>query len=325
MFSPFQVSPSETPYPIPSPPASMRVLPPPPPLWGCSPPNSHTPALAFPYTGASKTLMPKGLSSQWCPTRPSSAAYVASAMGPSMCILWLTVQSPGALEGLTGWHCCTPLHPPHGSANPLKLLQSLLQTLHWGSLSSDQWLATSIRLWICQALAEPLRRQPGLTGGGSCQQALLGIHNSTPGLVTVYEMANVHLSVSAYHVFFCDWVTSLRMIFSSSIHLPVVIMEVFTSGFFKAIWSRIHRVHRLVCFLRVHHTGLFFHLCQGLNSNTGVDMIEWPTSWTWLFYPTLHCSHRIPWPVVSSGRWSFDLWLIYSEICIHNRAWIPKT
>ena len=33
---------------------------------------------------------------------------------------------------------------------------------------------------------------------------------------------NTHFSLSAYHVcvFFYDWVTSLRMIFSSSIHLP---------------------------------------------------------------------------------------------------------
>ena len=30
MFSPFQVSPLENPYPIPTPPASMRVLPQPP-------------------------------------------------------------------------------------------------------------------------------------------------------------------------------------------------------------------------------------------------------------------------------------------------------
>ena len=34
---------------------------------------------------------------------------------------------------------------------------------------------------------------------------------------------NIHLSVSTYLVclFLCDWVTSLRMIFSGSIHLPV--------------------------------------------------------------------------------------------------------
>ena len=49
------------------------------PLWGCSPthPPTHSllPFLAFPYTGASNTLRPKGLFSHWCPTRPSSATH----------------------------------------------------------------------------------------------------------------------------------------------------------------------------------------------------------------------------------------------------------
>ena len=53
MFSPFQVSPSETPYPISPPLASKRVL---------HHPSTPIcpPALAFPYTGASNTLRPKG-------------------------------------------------------------------------------------------------------------------------------------------------------------------------------------------------------------------------------------------------------------------------
>jgi hypothetical protein len=37
-----------------------------------------------------------------------------------------------------------------------------------------QWLAVNIHLCICQAVAEPLRRQLS----GSCQQAYLGIYNS---------------------------------------------------------------------------------------------------------------------------------------------------
>jgi hypothetical protein len=72
-------------------------------LWGCSPtyPPTHSllPSLAFPYTGASNTLRPKGLSSHWCPTRPSSATYEAGAMGPCMCILWLVVR-PKELWGV---------------------------------------------------------------------------------------------------------------------------------------------------------------------------------------------------------------------------------
>jgi hypothetical protein len=56
VFSPFQVSPSETPYPIPSPPAFMKVL--------LHPPTPILLTLAFPYTEALNTLRPKGLSSQ---------------------------------------------------------------------------------------------------------------------------------------------------------------------------------------------------------------------------------------------------------------------
>ena len=51
MFSPFQVSPSETAYPTPLSPAFMRVLPR---LYEGAPPPTHSRllALAFPYTGA---------------------------------------------------------------------------------------------------------------------------------------------------------------------------------------------------------------------------------------------------------------------------------
>jgi hypothetical protein len=60
---------------------SMRVLPNP-------PTHSHLPAMASPYTGVSDTLRPKGLSSHWCPTRPSSATYI-----------W----SHGSLHVYSGW------------------------------------------------------------------------------------------------------------------------------------------------------------------------------------------------------------------------------
>jgi hypothetical protein len=40
------------------------------------------------------------------------------------------------------------------------------------TLCSVQWMAASIHLWICQALAKPLRTQPYQA---PCQQALLGI------------------------------------------------------------------------------------------------------------------------------------------------------
>jgi hypothetical protein len=62
----------------------MRVLPHP-------PTHSLLPAMVFPYTGASNTLRPKGCSSHWCPTRPSSATYAARAIGCSTCTLLLVV------------------------------------------------------------------------------------------------------------------------------------------------------------------------------------------------------------------------------------------
>ena len=53
----------------------------------------------------------------------------------------------------------TLLLPPWGFKSP-QFLQSLLQLLHQRPLSPVQWLAASFLFCICQALAEPLRRQP---------------------------------------------------------------------------------------------------------------------------------------------------------------------
>ena len=78
MLFPFPISPSETFYPIPSPPTSMRVYPlPTQPL-----PLPHP---QFPYIGALSLHWTKGFSSHRCPTRPSFATYVAGAMHYSMC------------------------------------------------------------------------------------------------------------------------------------------------------------------------------------------------------------------------------------------------
>ena len=57
MFSSFQVFPLETPYLLFPPSASMRVLP------YSTNHRLMSPALVFPYTGASNTLRPEGLSS----------------------------------------------------------------------------------------------------------------------------------------------------------------------------------------------------------------------------------------------------------------------
>lgn len=133
------------PYPIPTLPPSMRVL-------FYPPEHSLLPALAFPYTRAMNTLRPKDLSS-------FSASYVTSNMGSSMCILCLVVYFLGA-SGVGGgvWSVHTVI-PSMGLKTP-QLLESLLQFLHQGTPNSVQWLAVSIYLCICQALAQSFWRQP---------------------------------------------------------------------------------------------------------------------------------------------------------------------
>jgi hypothetical protein len=71
---------------IPLPFASMRVL-----HQHLQLTYSHLPSLASPYTVASSFQKTKGLPSHECQIRPSSATYVAGAMDPSMCTLWLVV------------------------------------------------------------------------------------------------------------------------------------------------------------------------------------------------------------------------------------------
>jgi hypothetical protein len=79
-----QVFSPETPYRIPAPPAFMKVCPPPTHLL---PPPHH----GIPLHWALSLHRTKGLSSHWCPTRPSSAVYASGAVSCSMCTLWLVV------------------------------------------------------------------------------------------------------------------------------------------------------------------------------------------------------------------------------------------
>jgi hypothetical protein len=149
MFSPFHVSPSEIPYLILFSPASMKVLP--------HPPNpSSLPSLAFPYTGASKhlqtqgTLLPlmyKAIHCHICGWSHRPLHVYSLVGGPAWGELWGESDLLKVL--LLLWGCKTP-----------QLFQSLLQLPHQGPSRSVQWLAVSICLCICQALAEPLRRQP---------------------------------------------------------------------------------------------------------------------------------------------------------------------
>jgi hypothetical protein len=145
MLSPFLVSPLQIPYPIPSPLV----------LWGYSPthpPTLISPSWHFPTMGT-RVLRIKGLSSHWCPTRPS-ATYAAVAMSHSMCTLCLVVYYLGALRGLVGWYYCSSC----GVSNPFSSF-SLSLTPPSGSSCSFQWLTASILICICQALAYPFKRQ----------------------------------------------------------------------------------------------------------------------------------------------------------------------
>jgi hypothetical protein len=139
--------PSKTPQSHAPPPASMRVFP-------LTRSNSQLNTLAFPYTGAKGLLRTKGHSSYWCQPTLSSATYATGAMGHSMCMLWLVISPLGALGGLVGWYCGSS----YGVANPFSSF-SPFSNSSLESPCSVQWLAGSIYLCTCQALAEPLRWQ----------------------------------------------------------------------------------------------------------------------------------------------------------------------
>jgi hypothetical protein len=65
-------------------------------------------------------------------------------------VLWLV----GVLGVLTISYCCSS----HGDANPFSSLDPFSSSFI-GILCSVQWMAVSIHLCICEALAEPLRRK----------------------------------------------------------------------------------------------------------------------------------------------------------------------
>jgi hypothetical protein len=115
------------------------------------PPNySHLPALSCPTLGHLSSLHRTKDFSHWCMTRPSSATYAAGAI----CTPWLMAYFLGALRGLVGWYCCSPVGLQSSSTPLILSLTPLMGTSH-----SVQWLAASIHLCICKVLAGPLRRQ----------------------------------------------------------------------------------------------------------------------------------------------------------------------
>ena len=95
MFSPFQVSPSEAPYLIPSLPASMRVLP-------HLPIHSCLPALAFSYTEASKNPQVQGL---LLPLM-SNKAILCHIYGQRHGLLHVYSLVSGPVPGISGGLAC---------------------------------------------------------------------------------------------------------------------------------------------------------------------------------------------------------------------------
>jgi len=127
-------------------------------LWGCSfthtPTPCSLPALAFPYNGTSSLHRIKGLSSHWYPTRPI-LSYICCWRHGSLHMYSLDGGLvPGSSRG-SGWlpHIVLPMGLQTPSAPSVLSLTPPL-----GTLFSDQWLASSIRLCFCQTLAELFRR-----------------------------------------------------------------------------------------------------------------------------------------------------------------------
>ena len=85
--------------------ASIRVFSYPP----THPLPSHCPRIPLPW--GIKTSQDQGLPLPLMLCKalplPSSATYAGGAMGPSVCIFWLVVQSLGALGDLVSSYCCS--------------------------------------------------------------------------------------------------------------------------------------------------------------------------------------------------------------------------
>jgi hypothetical protein len=75
-------------------------------------------------------------------------------MSATMCTVWLVVYSLGALGVLVSSYC----YSYYEAANSFSSLGPF-SAPSLGTLCSVQWLAVSIHFCICQALAEPPRRQ----------------------------------------------------------------------------------------------------------------------------------------------------------------------
>jgi hypothetical protein len=140
--SPFWKSLSHPPSPV-----FMRVL-------------SHPPTPLFPPWNSSTLEHRKPSGQRASPPTDMQQGHLLPHMQPAPynapCVFFGWWSSQHELWGV--WPIYTIVPP--WSCSPPQLLQSLLQLLHWRPLCSVQWLSVRFLLCICQALPEPLRRQP---------------------------------------------------------------------------------------------------------------------------------------------------------------------
>ncbi|EDL08860.1 mCG147268 [Mus musculus] len=104
-----------------------------------------------------------------------------------------------------------------GSGNCIGMNSQMGQSL--GGLPFSLCSILYLHIYSCECFVFLLRRMGAPTLWCSF---FLSFMWSVKCILRIWSFwANIHLSVSGYHVCsFCDWVTALRMIFSSSIHLP---------------------------------------------------------------------------------------------------------
>ena len=135
-------------------PSSLFLL-----LWGCSPIHPPTPAS---LPSHSPTL------GHWAFTGPRAFSPIYAQLGHPLLHMWLEPWvppcvlfgwwfSPWELWGVGFWLVDIVVLPIGLQTPSARSVLSLTPPL--GALRSVQWLAASIRLCICQALAEPFRRQ----------------------------------------------------------------------------------------------------------------------------------------------------------------------
>ena len=115
--------------------------------------HSSLPVLAFLYTGASSLHRTKGLSSHWHPTKPSKL-HMRQEPWFAPCVFFCCSFSHWELWRV--WLVDIFVIPMGLQTPSSPSVLFLIPPLR--NLSSVQWLAVSICLCICKALAEPLRR-----------------------------------------------------------------------------------------------------------------------------------------------------------------------